>query len=426
MGGVVSVVDAFDAPNDMNDCTLESCNAQGVPSSIPAPMNAACGTGGTGACNGFGMCLSALGSVCADGGACASGFCTDGVCCVDTCTGECMACNVTGAAGTCTNVPSNSDDAPLCTGTNSCDGMGTCKRDNGQACGMGMDCSSGFCADGVCCDTACGDTCKSCNLMGTVGVCTLVPNDKTDPTGAMPCNNPYRCDGTGLCKGLNSVSCTLATDCLSGYCVDGYCCGNDCTQLCKACSGALTGGANGSCLPILNGNDPQMECPNGDCNGAGMCTGGGGGNQTNGTACSAAGQCASGYCIDGICCGAGCTESCKTCNLAGQLGTCVNVPSGQVDNTGAMPCNNGHQCNGAGVCQGVNGVPCMTGGECVSTYCVDGVCCNNSCNQLCKSCSFALGTLPDGTCSFTKIGTDPDNECSGATPNCTGAGVCGP
>ncbi len=355
---------------------------------------------------------------------CLTGFCTDGVCCAGTCTSECTACNVMGSAGMCANVPANSDDAPVCTGTNSCDGMGACKRDNGQACGMAADCSSGFCADGVCCDTGCNDTCKSCNLAGKVGFCSFVENDVVDPTGAAPCNNPYRCDGTGACKGLNSVTCTVPTDCLSGYCVDGYCCNNICSQLCKACSGVLTGGSNGSCLSILNGTDPQNECPNGNCNGSGTCSGGGG-NQANGTVCIAAGQCSSGFCIDGVCCGTACTETCKTCNRSGFVGSCQDVPNTQFDSNGAVLCTMPNFCDGAGVCKQVNGRQCTTMSECQSTYCVDGFCCNNICNLTCQSCSAALNVAGvDGSCGPTKAGAESNNECPNGT--CNGAGVCTP
>jgi hypothetical protein len=397
----------------------------GTPSNVFKPLNASCTNmnGGT-VCDGLGACVKATGADCTKASDCLTGFCTDSVCCMETCSSQCMACNLMGTTGICTNVAVNSDDAPLCTGTNSCDGMGACKRDNGQACGMNADCSSGFCADGVCCNAACSDTCKSCNLTGTVGVCTLVPNDTVDPTGAVPCNNPYRCDGTGVCKALNSVTCTLATDCLSGYCVDGFCCGGICNVACKSCSGALTGGSNGVCLNILNGTDPQSECPNGDCNGAGVCTGGGGGMQANGSVCASAAQCMSGFCIDGVCCNVGCTESCKTCNLPGSVGTCANVPYDTIDPVGAMACSNGYKCDGNGVCKGLNSVPCMVATQCLSGYCADGFCCNNICSDLCKSCSSVLNAGADGTCGFTKAGSESNNECANGA--CNGAGMCTP
>ncbi|MBK9258797.1 MAG: hypothetical protein IPM54_03060 [Polyangiaceae bacterium] len=425
MGNVVTVVNAADAPSDGNDCTLESCNAQGMPSSIFAPLNAMCSQNGGTVCNGFGSCLDALGGGCADGTECASGFCIDGVCCADTCTAECMACNVPMSLGTCTNVPANTDDAPLCTGTNSCNGMGACKRDDGQPCGNNSECSSGFCADGVCCDSACGETCKSCNLVGAVGVCSFVPNDTVDPTGMSPCNNPYRCDGKGACKALNSVTCNQASDCLSGYCVDNYCCNNICNQTCKACAGMLTGGNNGACGFILNATDPQNECPTGECNGAGVCTGGGGGNNLpNGAGCANGSQCLSSFCVDGVCCNAACTETCKSCNVTGSVGTCTNIPNDQQDSNATTPCNNPYRCDGAGVCKALNSVPCTMPSQCLSGYCVDGFCCNNICDGLCRSCSSVLNAGADGTCGFTKAGSESNDECPNGA--CNGSGMCTP
>jgi hypothetical protein len=426
MGNAITVVTTNDVPNDLNDCTIDSCDSMGNPSNVPKALNADCGSATTAVCDGLGNCLSIQGGNCSTAAECITGFCTDGVCCEGTCTDQCKVCNVAGSVGICTNVLAGSDDAPICTGTNSCDGMGSCKRDNGQPCGVAADCSSGFCADGVCCDTACTDTCKSCNLTGAAGTCSFVPNDVVDPTGPMPCNNPYRCDGTGLCKGLNGVLCTQASECSSGHCVDGYCCNNICDQVCKACSAALTGGNNGTCSNILNGTDPGNECPSGDCNGSGTCSGGAG-LSPNGASCSMAGQCLSGFCADGVCCNSGCTETCKSCAITGNIGICSLLANNTQDPNATTPCTGGYRCDGTGVCKGLNSVPCTMDTQCLSGYCTDGLCCNTRCSDsLCRSCASSLNAGADGTCGFTKAGIDPRNECNGGTPNCNGAGMCSP
>ena len=92
-----------------------------------------------------------------------------------------------------------------------CNGSGTCKKINGQACGNSMECLSGFCpsenGQDVCCNVACTATCTSCKgsyTGGTDGTCGNVTN-KTDPNDdcAGSCDaqsGDNCCDGTGMCK----------------------------------------------------------------------------------------------------------------------------------------------------------------------------------------------------------------------------------
>ena len=87
-----------------------------------------------------------------------------------------------------------------------------------------------------------------------------------------------------------------------------------------------------------------------------------------------------------------------------------------------------NDCDGStdegGVCLQANGSPCTMNSNCSSNICVDGVCCNLSCNGTCQACSEAKkGYDPDGTCGNIVISTDPDNECAGT---CNGAGACQP
>jgi hypothetical protein len=272
-GNTMPAIDPMDAPDDKNSCTQNLCDLMGMPMYPPEPLNTMCVDKGGTLCDGLGNCLKAPGAGCANGTECVTGFCTDGVCCNEACNAGCMACNVSGLSGTCTNVPAGIDDGVLCSGTNSCDGMGACKRDNGQTCGNNTECASGFCVDGYCCDTGCMETCKTCARSGFVGTCTDTVSSTQDPNASTPCVSPNRCDGIGNCKALNGVACTMASQCLSGYCADGFCCGNICNQTCMACSMALNGVANGSCQPIPNGTDPENECPaNRTCNGTGMCS----------------------------------------------------------------------------------------------------------------------------------------------------------
>lgn len=75
---------------------------------------------------------------------------------------------------------------------------------------------------------------------------------------------------------------------------------------------------------------------------------------------------------------------------------------------------------GAGGASGAgNGEACLSGEECASGFCVDGVCCGSSCDGKCQGCAEAVTGAPDGTCAGLPVGTgDP------AFPECS-AGGCG-
>jgi hypothetical protein len=57
-----------------------------------------------------------------------------------------------------------------------------------------------------------------------------------------------------------------------------------------------------------------------------------------------------------------------------------------------------------------NGTACLTGTECASTFCADGVCCNEKCDDVCVSCNGSPATK--GTCTPYAAGTDPEMECA--------------
>jgi hypothetical protein len=137
-----------------------------------------------------------------------------------------------------------------------------------------------------------------------------------------------------------------------------------------------------------------------------------------GATCSSPAACASGSCVDGVCCDTACTGPCRACNLAGSVGTCTNVPGGTDP---ANECAGAALCDGAGACALFpNGLGCTISSECASGNCVDGRCCNTACGGSCQACN-VTGSV--GTCTNVPAGTDPANECAGAT-TCNGAGLC--
>jgi MYXO-CTERM domain-containing protein len=49
---------------------------------------------------------------------------------------------------------------------------------------------------------------------------------------------------------------------------------------------------------------------------------------SQGGACSNSSQCATDFCVDGVCCDTACTDPPKRCNLPGEVGTCASVAAG--------------------------------------------------------------------------------------------------
>lgn len=469
----------------------------GVPSNPNEPVNTMCSQNGGTVCNGSGACKKANGAVCAAATECLSTFCVDGVCCNTTCSGTCKSCNVAGSVGTCANVPSASDDAPGCTGANSCDGAGNCKKDNAQGCAGSSECVSAFCVDGYCCANACTATCKSCGVAGSLGVCSNIPSGSDDANGVPACSGANQsCDGAGTCKKENGQTCTMAADCLSGNCFDGYCCNTACNGTCKACN---VTGSLGTCTNTPSGQDDVGTCSGStqSCDGTGTC------KSENGQACAINSQCLSSICVDSVCCNSLCSGLCQACSSAktggmngicgpvfvgtdpdnecldmgaatcGANGFCNGMSACQLYAAGttcaAQSCSNGIQsnadtCNGGGTCidggtascspyvcgatacktSCASDVDCMSGfycsstscvslkpsgqvctaaNECLSGFCTDGVCCTTACTGTCLACDI-VGMV--GQCANLPLGTDDNNPamaCTG-TLTCDGAGSC--
>ncbi len=74
------------------------------------------------------------------------------------------------------------------------------------------------------------------------------------------------------------------------------------------------------------------------------------------------------------------------------------------------------------------GVPCMSGAECATGFCVEGLCCDTACNSVeaqCQTCVKANGAWADGTCTI-RVGEDCDadgDRCT-AKDKCSALGKC--
>lgn len=309
-------------------------------------------------------------------------------------------------------------------------------------------------------NAGCGGTKPICNAMAVCVPCTVGP--KT-------CVSPLVCLSTGACECSDSDDCTTPTTpicdttskqcegCASNQeCVDEralpYCVDN---QRCAACNPTSEAGCSDVNKPDCRFNGANVyECQacttndhcdnlgtkdtcdtgtgacveclvNGDCAGSEYCS-----NKVctakkaNGQSCSAAAECTNGNCVDGVCCDGSCTGTCVACSASkkgsGANGTCGPVISNSdPDNE----CAGALACNGASACEKALGDACTLGSECDSTFCADGVCCNEACGGACEACTAALSTGANGTCSQAETDTDPGNRCAGAL-QCTAAGVC--
>jgi hypothetical protein len=162
-----------------------------------------------------------------------------------------------------------------------------------------------------------------------------------------------------------------------------------------------------------------------------------------GASCTAAGECVSTFCIDGVCCGAACNGTCQACAAAkkssGANGTCGPAavgldPHESCKDDGSPTCSNNGLCDGAGACQKYPASsacapsPCTKASDCTSGFCSDGVCCDTKCDGTCLACTKALkGTGFDGVCGPAAAATDPHGQCTtdpGFPANCHADGLC--
>jgi hypothetical protein len=258
------------------------------------------------------------------------------------------------------------------------------EKGNGENCLFGEECVSGRCTDGVCCATQCNPG-EICNLPGHEGVCTPVPE-------AIPCDSDIEC-ATGFCR--NGFCCDRNCEppgrCdlpdFEGLCIDLLPDGDECFDDIECFSGFCT---NGVCC--------KERCENGFCDEFGICTQ----RLPNGEPCDFDEECASGVCdvFDGICCNRRCDPFEEFCDPS-QGGTCQPFDA-------MRP----------------NGQPCTFGSQCLSGFCVNGVCCvTPECpaGQICRPNTGICGAgLPNGSAC-----TDPNQCSSGFCVNRICCGVSG-
>jgi MYXO-CTERM domain-containing protein len=429
------------------------------------------------------------GDACALPGDCRTGNCVDGVCCNTACTGLCQSCvaaKTGGTSGTCAPIKDGTDPDAECPGAACAAGT----KENGHVCNGAGACrvtTSKACAPYVC-NAAANDCTAACS---TDGDCAA---------------SAYCSGSTCLAKKTTGASCATTHECASGFCVDGVCCDAACNGVCQACAAAKkSAGADGSCGFAADGLDPHGSCAAATCvgstltsrvcNGSGACrdkpsscapfTCNAAGTNCNltcskdadcgaagtdycaadgtcqpkkksGTLCGGAGECASGFCVDGVCCSTQCNGACQACGEGTSAGTCIAVSG--TPRAGHPACTNGGTTCG-GLCDGsklfdctfpgaatVCGSGCKDGaiahcdgaGTCgASTPCAGHFGCAdaNTCKASCAGDSDCVGTFkckagvcsePTATCSTDGLSsTSASGEVRACAPyRCTTAGTC--
>src|SRR5438552_1437 len=72
-----------------------------------------------------------------------------------------------------------------------------------------------------------------------------------------------------------------------------------------------------------------------------------------GAACGCKAECASGFCVDGVCCDKACDGACQTCTLPGKAGTCAPAAAGATPRMAdACPKEATSTCGHDGTCDG--------------------------------------------------------------------------
>ncbi|MCC6213826.1 MAG: hypothetical protein IT376_03085 [Polyangiaceae bacterium] len=354
----------------------------------------------------------ANGVACTKDSMCTSGNCVDGFCCDQLCDGLCEACSAAkkggGADGACGAVVSGDDpdndcaaDLPeTCGQTGACDGARACaKWGTSTACGSGTVCTDTLTVTGRLCDGfgACvdGQSSSCAPYLCTGTTCSA------SCTGQSDCAPGHYCAGsTCVAKVTDGTACSAALECASGFCVDGVCCDTACNGTCQSCAAATkTTGADGACGPAQEGEDPHDDCPddgapscdrNGLCDGAGQCQ-----VYANGAPCgltTCQGNTQTGFSCDGA--GTCNAQSQVDCGLYACLGSsCRSTCAVDDDCAGAAFCE---ATSGTCTQKRPNGETCTEARTCSSGNCVDGVCCDASCDGQCEACDVATKL---GTCS---------------------------
>lgn len=225
-----------------------------------------------------------------------------------------------------------------------------------------------------------------------------------NPTGLGPTPPPPPPPAPHPCEGVRCIDEGPASCGTTGVCAEGACLTYDPGTRCRAASCtdgfetlAATCNESGNCPLVRN------DCGSAGC-GPTAC------KRANGVLCTTGDECASTHCVGGVCCDQACVgEHASSPGYCGDgicilvcdsgWGNCDGSPPGSCDTPlgtdsdcrhCADGCPFGTFCDGAAcVPQYDTGQICARHRQCISDWCISGICCNQNC--LPDKC-------PDGTC----------------------------
>jgi hypothetical protein len=378
-------------PQTLGKCTAVAAGASDPHNTCATQDVSTCGTNGR--CDGSGGCQKypANTTVCAPE-SCANNIYTPPSTC--NAVGRCVPqdnpsacypyiCNGSKCFGSCSS-DANCASPNVCT-NNSCG-----KKMIGAFCSAGSECVSNNCAQGVCCNSGCASACKACNLPGSMGNCTNVAPNATDPQGTCAMQLPMTCGTNGKCDGAgNCQKYPFGTPCKDASCV------TPTFTPASSCDGAGTCVTPGqsSCSPYKCGtnNACKGSCTaDADCISPFVCTNGSCGKKPDGASCTTGSECMDSVCAQGVCCRTACSGSCVSCALTNSLGSCKPVAPGAMDPAGLCTDQKAPSCGTTGFCDGNGACALYTiGTQCTDPSCKDAITANlpGSCdgNGTCRS-----------------------------------------
>ena len=418
--------------DDLNDCTVDSCNPEAGCVASALPNGGGCDDGND--CTNSDECKNGecigVGLQCDDDNPCTDNKCVVGIGCLyPSNTAPCDDENICTLDDICKNGQCGGtsqldcDDSNPCT-DDLCDAVKGCIHlnntapcDDKNACTEGDTCSDGTCYGGPNLPCIDENICTNDSCDPAIG-CVFTNNNSSCDDGN-PCTVKDHCD-SGECVGGGDLNCDDENPCTNDLCLPNMGCihsyntdpcddGNACTvtDMCK--SGSCISGAPLNC-------DDSNVCTTDSCNPASGCV-----NKNNNFKCDDTNKCTTGdICANGVC--AGKEINCDDKNPC-TLDSC-NPDTGKCAYTNAKngtTCNDKKPCTVDDVCtDGVcGGAPkdCNDDNECTKDSCgVFGNCLNqpmtgDSCDDADK-CTTDDICSKDGVCGGEKVVCNDYNACT--------------